>query len=111
MTLVTDYGYNALGLPTDIVEYATSGLPSEFGSAAVPLATHYRYRSDGQVDQITFPDGDVFDYDFNDQGRAIGLRGFDDGVEQPLISDAHYQDPVTGALADWTNHITLAAQP
>lgn len=111
MTLVTDYGYNSAGQTTDVLEYATSGLPTEFGSPGAPLATQYHYRPDGQVDRITYPDGDAFTYDFDAQGRATGITGTDDGVQTPLISGAQYRDPVTGVLASWTNHITLGGQP
>lgn len=110
-TLVTDYGYNQIGQTTDVVEHSTSGFPTEFGSSAAPLATRYGYRSDGQVDLVTFPDGDIFRYDYDAAGRQVGLRGTDDGVEAPLISDAQYHDPVTGTMAAWTNHITLGGQP
>jgi len=92
-------------------QYATSGLPTEFGSPAAPLATQYHYRPDGQLDRLTYPDGDTFTYDFDSQGRATGITGTDNGVQAPLISGAQYRDPVTGVLASWTNHITLGGQP
>jgi YD repeat-containing protein len=111
MTLVTDYGYNALGATTDQLEFTNSGLPAEFGSASAPLATHYQYRTDGQLDRLTFPDGDAFDYDYDAQGRQVGIRGMDDGLEKPLISDAQYYEPVSGALTAWTNHVTLGGSP
>lgn len=111
MTLVTDYGYDAAGSVTDQFEYATSGLPAEFGSSSAPLVTKYGYRFDGQRDQVTFPDGDVFKYEYDPQGRQIGIRGSDDGVEKDLVSDAQYYEPVTGTLAAWTNHVTLGGQP
>lgn len=111
MTLVTDYGYNTVGSITDQFEHATSGLPAEFGSPSAPLITRYGYRLDGQMDHVTFPDGDVFSYDFDGQGRQIGISGTDDGVQKPLISDAQYYEPVTGTLAAWTSHVALGGQP
>ena len=63
------------------------------------------------MDQVTFPDGDVFTYDFDAQGRQTGISGSDDGVTKALISDAQYYEPITGALSAWTNHIALGGQP
>jgi YD repeat-containing protein len=107
----SDYGYNSAGLMTDVVEHATGGLPDEFGSGTSPLATRYLYRPDGQLQRVTFPDGDAFNYAYDPEGRSTGITGSDQGLEKPLISAAQYRDPVTGTLSAWTNHITLGEQP
>lgn len=54
------------------------------------FVSEYKYDSWGRLQAVTYPDGEVVEYDFNHQGLPIAIRGEKGGNSYDYLKSCHY---------------------
>lgn len=106
-TATTDFSYDYAGRIDRKEEFAVPG-GRGYGTPAQRMITTWKYRRDGLLRLVGFPDGDFFLYNYGPTGNVTDIEEL--FTERNVVSNVRYFSPFDRTLSGWTNGVTFGGK-